>query len=237
MGRSVADRAVPIERPSLAYHSAFDLCALEASRAQGPVAVYASSLFHARELARRLSGEVVLCLPPHLGLDEPAVRAVIGPEVDWHRVRLDTGQQGSEWGAPRVVLWAEPEKQACEGTLDNVRQLMDPPVRLCVLGTTKLRHLLPEWRGLAAGPARAPLASMGEIARALRRLGYATQRLYGFHGPLSLFWGFASRLSAAIGRDDLVDRCLAAMRRTYLVRGWQAMWAPVWMLTAAHSVD
>ena len=226
-----------LRRSSLAYHTAFDLCAAEASREAGPVAVLASSPFYARELARRLSGEVLLHFAHAEGLTEPAIRAAMGPEVDWGRMRLVSAWERSKEDCPHMVLWAEPEKQTCEDTLNAVQQLAPSAGRILILGTTRLRRLLPEWQSADSPPARAPLGSMRPIVRALRDLGYAVEGAYGFHGPLSLLWGTASRLPAALGRDDLVDRCFAAMRQAYLVRGWQARWAPVWVVAGRREVD
>lgn len=96
-----------LQQPSLAYRTAFDLCAAQASRSGGGVAVFASSPFYARDLARRLSGEVVLRLTCDMGLDEPGIRAALGPEADWERVRLRPSWEKGEQDAPRTVLWAE----------------------------------------------------------------------------------------------------------------------------------
>jgi len=44
-----------LQRPSLAYHVAFDLCAAQAARAGGPTAVLASSRVYGRELVHLLN--------------------------------------------------------------------------------------------------------------------------------------------------------------------------------------
>ena len=226
-----------VERPSLAYQYAFDLCAVQVHRTGGPVAVFASSPFYARELVRRLSGEVVLRFPRDVGLDEPEIRATMGPEVNWDGVHLGSVRKGGEAAPSRAALWAEPERETWRDTLDELQRLAPPPEQVCVLGTTRLRRILPEWQNTVSQPARAPLDSIRHILRALYDLGYPSDGVYGFHGPLSLLFGTASRFPAALGWDDVVDRCFAAMRQAYAVRGWQARWSPVWVATGQRRPD
>lgn len=221
------------ERPSLAYHCAFDLCGAQASHVGGPTAVWASSLLYARELVRRLRGAVLLRFTREPALDERRLHVAMGPEVDWGRVRLDS--RPSAHPSLGTVLWAEPERRTWQIVLSDIQHLAPCAVRICVVGTTWLRQVLPEWRTKAARPARAPTGCVRDLVTALHRLGYVAERTVGFHGPASLFWGALSRVPAALGRDDLVDRCFAAMREAFVVNGWQAGWAPVWVISAQHS--
>jgi hypothetical protein len=222
-----------LERPSLAYHYAFDLCAVEINCLEGPVIVFASSVFYARELVQRLTGDVVLHFTNDWVLNEAEPKSTMGPEIDWDRVRFDA--VGNNGGSVSAVLWAEPEAQTWETTLRDLGQLALPETKIGVIGTTRLRCLLPEWQETALAPARAPLHSSGGIARALRSVGYTVEEIYGFHGPLSLLSGIACRFSAALRRVDLVDRCSIAMRQNSIVRGWQARWAPIWVLIGRHG--
>ena len=224
-----------VERPSLAYQYAFDLCAVQVHRTGGPVAVFASSPFYARELVRRLSGEVVLRFPRDVGLDEPEIRATMGPQVNWDGVHLGSVQKGGEADPSRAVLWAEPERETWRDTLDELQRLTPPPAQVCVLGTTRLRRILPEWQNAASPPARAPLDSIRHILRALYDLGYASDGVCGFHGPLSLLFGAASRFPAALGRDDWADRWHFKMRAEYVVSGWRALLAPVGVAVATRT--
>ena len=220
-----------LRRPSLAYHSAFDLCAAQAARAGGPTAVLASGAFYARELVRRLDGQVLLHFPRDPGLGESEIQTALGPEVDWARLRVASSMMDIAMAEPRTLVWAEPERGTWQAILGDLRQFRPPPAVL-VLGTTWLRRLLPEWRAVDRLPAAAPLASIRRIATALPRLGYAVSVIYGFHGPRSLVWGALSRIPAALDRDDLVDRCFAAMRQDYVVVGWQAHSAVVSLIIA-----
>ena len=211
------------------YHIAFDLSATRASQAgQGPLAVFASSPFYARELVRRLDGQVLLHFPRNLEFDESQIQMAIGPEVDPSRFRVKPSMADAATAEPRALIWAEPEEEAWRVTLGDIRQL-EPPVIL-VMGTTWLRRLLPEWQNAASPPAASPLGSMGRVAKALHEMGYTVQDTYGFHGPRSLLWGIATRLPAALGRHDLVDRCFAAMRWEYVVHGWLARCSAVWVV-------
>jgi hypothetical protein len=130
-----------------------------------------------------------------------------------------------------VALWAEPELPAGERPLQSLAAYLAPGGRLCVVTSGWLRRGLPEWSGERTPPARKP-AGLRRTLIHLRRAGLSVEAVLGFHGPRSLAWGAARRLPAALGRQDLVDRCVAAMRRTYVVRGWQAFAAPVALVLA-----
>ena len=219
-------------RPSLAYHRAFDLLGSRTACTSGPTAVLASGPFYAREVVRRLDGQVLLHVRDP-GLDETQIRNATGPEVGLPRLRVTPSLADTTMAEPRALIWAEPEEDSWQITLEDIRRL-GPPVIL-VMGTTWMRRLLPEWQNAAHPPAPSPLGSPGRVARALHKMGYTVHDTYGFHGPRSLLWGTASRLPAALGRRDLVDRCFAAMRRAYVVHGWQARWAPVWLVAASWA--
>jgi hypothetical protein len=224
-----------LQRPSLAYRAAFDLCATQAARAGGPTFVLASSPFYACEVVRRLNGQILLHFPRNPGLGEAETRTALGPEMDWARLRVASSMKDTAMAERQTLAWAEPERDTCRAVLASLRN--SGPRAVLVLGTSWLRRLLPEWQAGEWQPAAAPVGSMGRITEALRRAGYAVRETYGFHGPRSLLWGTASRLPAALGRDDLVDRWFAAMRRAYVVRGWQARWAPVWMIVGELRGD
>ncbi|MCP4536824.1 MAG: hypothetical protein GY832_06730 [Chloroflexi bacterium] len=222
------------KRSSLAYHHAFDLCAVEINRLGGTAAIFASGVFYARELARRLTRGTALWFTREWELDG-AIRSAMGPEVDWGQVSLNSTRDGDKHSYPSVIVWAEPEVQTWKSILSDIHQLAPSAARLYVLGTTRLRRLLPEWGQATSLPALEPLNSSRAVARALSRRGWIVEQMVGFHGPLSLLSGAVSRLPAALGRDDLVDRCFAALRQTYIVRGWQTKWVPVWMLVAKRG--
>ncbi|HUT61206.1 MAG TPA: hypothetical protein VNA25_25435 [Phycisphaerae bacterium] len=224
------EEAAWLRRPSLAYHGAFDLLGAEAARAGGPTAVLASSAFYAREVVRRLDGEVLLHFPRDPGLGESEIQTALGPEVDWARLRVASSMMDTAMAEAQTVVWAEPERGTWQAILANLRD--SGPCTVLILGTTWLRRLLPEWRAVDRLPAAAPLASIRRIATALPRLGYAVSVIYGFHGPRSLVWGPLSRIPAALDRDDLVDRLFAATRQDYVVVGWQAHSAVVSLIIA-----
>jgi hypothetical protein len=222
-----------LERPSLGYHHAFDLMAAEAARMEPPTAVLASSAFYAREVVRRLDGQVLLHLPRDPGLSEAELKAVLGPEVDWARLRAASSIMDSAMAEAQTLVWAEPEKDTWQTILADVGNV--GPSALLVLGTTWLRRLLPEWQAADRLPAAGPVASTRRMTTALPRIGYAVSAIYGFHGPRSLLWGTASRLPAMLGRDDLVDRCFAGTRQHVVSSGWAGRLCPACLIVARRK--
>lgn len=196
--------------PILAWRYGFDRCALEMDRDADPVAVFASTPFHARELARRIQAGMLLCPVGECGLAPAEFRDAIGPEVRPEYVHVADAGAPDLYGRPRAIIWAEPETATWQGVADQVAQLAASGTTLCVLGRTTQLHR--------------------RVPGRLRSLGFRVESCYGFHGPLSLALGMASRFPTQWGRDDLVDRCFAAMRQRLVVRGWQAGWSLVWML-------
>jgi len=210
------------QRPSLAYHRAFDLCAAWASGLGGPVAVLASSPFYARELLKRLDGPAVLA---PLGSWDPQSadgRSGIGSEVRWERVTVVSA--GDSLPPCPVAIWAEPQEDVPAPTITP---------RLIVLTTNRLRRVLPEWQTGALSGSR-PLGWAGTV-RLLRQAGGRVRRCYGLPGPASLTWGFLARLAAVARRDDLVDRFYAAMRQTMVVEGRAARWTPLALLDVSRE--
>lgn len=228
-------RARAAERPGLEYQYAFDLCAMEAHRAGGPVSLYSSSAFYAEELTGRLDrcgGVLVPCggwAPAGRGWRSLPMAGVRGS------TRFRLAPEGGEIAPGTAVVWAEPEMGDLERTAARVAQNLAPGGRLCVVTSGWLRRGLPEWkRDEGERPARRP-AGLRRTMECLRQAGLTVEGVYGFHGPRSLAWGLASRVPAALGRADLVDRCLAAMRKGYVVPGWQARWAPVAVVLASTA--
>lgn len=219
-----------LKRPSLAYHVAFDFCAAATACTGGPTIVLAGSLFYARELVRRLEDEVWLYFTRSMSLSDSEIQTQMGPEVDWGRVSLY--QLPPARHRLGTLLCAEPERDTWLSTWQLVHRFA--PVVACIhfLGTTPLRRVLPEWQRVDSRPAQEPFNSYHPVARALSAIDGVETDTCGFHGPLSLAWGLASRVPAALGRQDLVDRCFAAMRRSSVVQGWQARLSPVWLVTA-----
>lgn len=218
-------------RPTLVYHRAFDLCAMMTDSEDKSVPLFTSSLFYARELTKRLSAEVLLYPTSQSRFTAQEIRAAMGPEIAWQRVHYDSIQPPN---LPlNALIWAEPEAQSWPDTLNEIHQLARPSSKLCILGTTKLRRILPEWATYQ--PAHQPLDSPRPLIKAMRQLGYVIEDLYGLHGPLSLLFGSASRIPALLGREEWVDRCHIAMRQRFVVRGWQATLAPIWLLVARNE--
>jgi len=215
------------ELPSLEYRYAFDLCAAEVEQHRRPLVVVASGRFYVRELMERMQHlEPVSVMTggrgeashEHAGNERRAEQALIA----------GVGTPGQPVAA---VVWGEPQLEDGERWLAAIRGALAPGGRLWVVTSGWLRRGLPEWKWEGNGPAIRPTGPGWVLAR-LRKNHFDVEVVYGFHGPRSLAWGFAGRLPAVAGRQDLVDRCLAAMRESYVVKGWQARWAPVGIVRA-----
>jgi hypothetical protein len=73
------------------------------------------------------------------------------------------------------------------------------------------------------------------VTAALQRGGFEITAVEGFNGAASLCWGYASRVSKLLKRDEWADRCLANMRADYVVHGWQTWLTTVNLITARKS--
>jgi len=225
-----------VERPGLEYQHAFDLCAVEVHRAGGPVALFASSPFYARELLKRLnSSQVIFCPVGKWGDEFAGGWLTLSPEVMWDGIVVM--RPGSEEVPPPVAaaIWAEPERGDGGPTLKHIRRMLQPTGRLWVITSGRLSHFLPEWRRAEDRPARDP-AGWRQALRSLRQSGFAIQARYGFHSPVSILWSYAFRLMERLGRSDLADRCLFQMRAEYVVSGWQALLVPVGVIVAKRRL-
>ena len=234
----------PPLRPSLEYHYAFDLCAMEARRQGGPVAVFASSAFYAGELLRRLDGQAVNGwtgngweAPPFAGprADKRTAPVVSGPERDLPpSPPLPCPPSPPLPSSAHAAIWAEPEWKDGQRTLQEIVQALAPGGRLYVIFSGWLARFLPEWR--RAGPPPAVRRAGGWRAQQwLRQAGLATEALYGFQVPLSLLWGYTGLALERLGRAEWADRCHFRMRAEYVARGRMALVTPVGVFVARKA--
>jgi hypothetical protein len=214
-----------LQRPSLEFRHAFDFCAVEVHRLAGPVAVFASSAFCARELLRRL-GDCSATLFPigKWAPSAPSAQPLFGPEVTWQ----DLASGGSASGLVdfSVALWAEPDREDSERVLKHLGRMLRPGGHLYVVASGRLARFLPEWRRDQDRPGERR-AGLLPTLRLLPAAGFTAEAVFGFHGPMSILWSYASRIVERLGRGDCADRCHFKMRAEYVVRGWQAAWTPV----------
>jgi hypothetical protein len=212
-----------VQRPSLEYQHAFDLCAVEVHRIRGPVAVFASSPFYGREVLKRLEGCEAGLVPMGGWISsEGDMRRLLGPEVEPPDVQtLESMKQ-----QVKAAVWAEPEREHGEQALNRISQALLPGGRLYVIVSGWPARFLPEWRQVGGGSSERP-AGLWRTSRRLRQGGFRVETLYGFHGPVSVLWGYASRCMTHLGRGDWADRCHFKMRAEYVAGRWQALWAPV----------
>lgn len=220
-----------VVRPSLEYQHAFDWTALQVHRHDGSAGVFASSAFYARELCKRLAACDVRLQP--VGLWSPPGQDAatwLGPEVDPSRIQaLEALSLPLLSGA----VWAEPEMGDGQRVLQQIRQALRPEGQVCVVASDWPASYLPEWR--QTNPPAARPAGRRRTVAWLRQAGFEVETSYGFHGPVSLLWGFAARWMGRFGRDDWADRCHFQMRAKYAVKGWQLPFAPVGVILAQRG--
>ena len=213
--RSPPGAAWSVARPSIEYQHAFDCCAVELNRTGGPVAVLASSPFYARELLKRVSGRDAWLVPTSgWHASSAGIEAHLGPEIDSSSVHW---APASDLGVSAAV-WAEPERDRVEQTLASIQQRLAPDGPLCVVLAGWLARFLPERERRGSLPEFRP-AGMRRTVGWMRRAGFRIEASYGFHGLVSIAWGYLARLLEYVGRADLADRCLYWMRAKYVVGG------------------
>jgi hypothetical protein len=252
-----------LQHPSLEYRHAFDLCAAGVYHAGGLLAIsrglavpratalYASSPFHARELLKRLGGcDVTLVTvggwASSFGPGPLALESLLGPEVSTAYLRIANGPgslERSPTAAVPVAVWAEPERRKGNELLAHICDALLPGGILYVVASSWLARFLPEWQRADDRPAARPSGPC-RISRWLHHQGLLIEAYFGFHGPVSLGWGYASRWARRFGRTDLADRYQVKMRASFdgmdpyegraaaPVHRWQARWAPIWLLLA-----
>jgi hypothetical protein len=220
-----------LDRPSLEYQYAFDLCAVEVHRISGPVAVFAGSPFYARELLKRMGGCEARLVPiGGWGSSSANIGELLGPEVE----HLDVQTLESLDVQTKAIVWAEPERTSGEQALRHIHRMLLPGGHLYVIASGWLARFLPEWRRNDDRPGERPVGLRRTI-KWLRQGRFTVEGLYGFHGPESILWGYAFRLMERLGRGGLADRCHFKMRAGYVVGGWQALWTPVGMMVARRQ--
>ena len=223
-----------VERPSLEYQHAFDLCAVEVHRAKEPVVVFASSPFYARELLRRLGGCEPMFLP--VGdwmLSVASAQSALGPEVAWEH--LGGGEEAREPVVVPVAVWAEPEQKNGERVLWQIDQRLSPGGRLFVIVTGPLARIQPVHQMDGNQPADSA-AGVNRVTRWIRQKKLALIALYGLYGPESFLWGILAKLALYLRRPDLADCCYFKMRERLVVTGWQARWSTLILLVARKRV-
>ena len=207
------ETAVPASRPSLEYAYAFDIAAAGLLSIGSEVLAVCSNPFYRREMQHRLCSRG--------GQDGPVFMTASEQRIQ--EVRRFKGG-----------LWAEPEDEDAQVLLHMLKGCLIPNAPLYVITSGFLARFLPEWK---PGPQEGSLPSRqllgpGRTAELIKNSGLSPESVYGFHGPLSILWGKASRLMATLGRDDLSDRCLSLMRWNYVSRSpWWAS-CPVALIIA-----
>jgi len=218
-----------LQRPSLVYQCAFDLCAVEVRRFDMPVIVLASGPFFAREVLKRLYGDVILYPTGDWDPESDEYGTEMGLEVRWDHVQLATvGKASLPFG---TAIWTEPQRDDLSDVSDCLANALNREAQVIGITSNWLRFMLPEWKETSRSPAQRPLG-FAKTSWLLKRWGFRTQRCYGIQGPVSLAYGFLARLAAMAGREDLADRLRAGMREGLLTERWPIHWTPVSVISA-----
>lgn len=198
---------------------------MELANCASPVLVCASHPFYLREIVRRLCGQITLWPVGDWHLDGYDLQRTLDLCQDPGRSIALHHPDSKPLPVYSAIILAMPETVDWNKILAGHLPMAEGS-RLVVIGrTARLERFTPD---LAQGPSQP--VSLVAAQQTLVSAGWRVEKTYGFHGPLSLALGVASRLPAILGRDDLVDRLLAAMRAHYVVRGWQARCSPLWLL-------
>lgn len=219
-----------IRRPSsLEYHNAFDLSVSQAVQRGGAIHLFARNGFFAREILARLAETTVTLVPVGDWLEENN-GAILGVESGTFTVKLPDEIDG----VIESAIWAEPDRLHGKEYFSLLQEHFSSGSSLIIITSNFLARMLPEWNRPDGLSGNSPAGSSRTI-RWLRQNGFSLVKMYGFHGLLSTFWGYAFRAMMMLRRPDLADRCLYKMRETYCVTGWQAKFAPVSVLVARRK--
>jgi hypothetical protein len=236
---------VSLRRPSLEYRHAFDLCAEAAHKHSLAPVLIATSPFYVYELTKRLSDCQTKLILARTGAAEEGSPYEEGETMEenlryWVESETDLPLCMAELSTletldvkTRAVVWAEPEPQYHARILKVIRRMLLPGGELYVISSNGLAGILPEWQqvgskhiGNTSRPAQHP-AGLRQTLIYLRKTGFTIERLYGFRGPLSVFWAGMYYLAGYLGRQDWADRFHFKMRTEYVVQGAAALWTPV----------
>ena len=214
-----------LRRTTPEYRQAFDLAVSGCQPEAEPVLVVSSSAIHAVELLKRCRAPLYFA---GTGAFDAVQFAAEASHWAWgliKPVRLATHDQRYS-----TMIWAEPEAASAAETLQALSRLAARGATLSVIASAPLRRFLPAWQA-SPFPAERPLAA-GRVGRLLSSRGWQIDQRIVFHGPRSIFWSYLARVADRIRRPDWGDRCLFAMRRTYLEPGWLWPLAPLALIQA-----
>lgn len=188
-----------------------------AQRRGGTVVAAASSEFYTREFSNRLGKESIVIQTGSRGTVTD--RAVIRDQMKQMNMKANT------------VVWAEPMQEDLVSTLSAIKEVLLPESQLLVITSNWLAERLPEWRGLSEAPA-ASRAGQRQTAAYLYTQGFTIAATHSYHGPVSIFWSYASRLMGVLGRFDMADRCRYRMRVRFLTHRWESHLSTVSIIAA-----
>jgi len=214
-----------LRRPTPEYSQAFDLAAGALRRAEGPALAVVSSAVYAVELLKRCPGALDFATTSSFDAAD-----LVAAAQGWAWGPIKDVEFSADLSAYDSIVWAEPERASAEDLARTLRSRARTGARLEVIATTYLRRFLPLWRAHPV-PAIRPL-NPGRVMHLLRDSGWQVESCLPFHGPRSIAWGKLAQLADALGRPDLGDRCLFAMRSNYREPGWLWPFAPLTLIRA-----
>jgi hypothetical protein len=219
-----------LNRASLDYHYAFDVCAEQAYAHDAfPLCIRAPHGFYLYELLRRITGYV------------SAVHSFEQfTPARWNYLEQSTASpapvaetsQAEVLRATRLLVWAEPTLDECNRLLPDLAKQLPANAQLQMIVSRPLARRLPEGRDGILGQGTAPLPV---VIQALQQNGFTVESERSFHGPISLIWWQLSVWLERFGQQALADRCWFAMRSTFVASGWQSRFATLTVLVAHPS--
>jgi hypothetical protein len=200
----------------------------------GRILCLASSPFIAVEMIWRFNREIILSPIPPWTLDDPNHQLDIGPEIDDEQLLifpLAEMENAPQFGG---IIWAAPVGPEWKNVLKALSPFFLQALKINIIGTSRIQNVLPGHRNKRLKNLEPSIPS-SILMVALKNQGLYIDKIYGYQGPLSIFYGILNRFPASLGRTDLVDRLNFAIRRHYLVTDWQARLSTAWMLVAKTS--
>jgi len=111
----------------------------------------------------------------------------------------------------------EPLSSSWQQELATIAQKLPPGAPLVIIASRPLARWLPERRGWARQALGLRAGGVGQLRRALPKVGLRPRALFGVHSGLSVVLGGAGGLAQRFGHPELGDRLHFAARLNYCV--------------------
>jgi hypothetical protein len=118
---------------------------------------------------------------------------------------------------PDAGLWVEPLSSTWQQELATLAQKLPPGAPLVIIASRPIARWLPERRGWSRHGLGLRAGGVGQIRRALPKVGLRPRAIFGVHSGLSVVLSGAGGLVQRLGRPELGDRLHFAARLNYCV--------------------